>query len=490
MKIKTIYIKGMTCVSCESIIKEEVSKLPGIKKVWVSVKKGQADIEYDERMDFDLIKDKIDSLGYSASFDKNSKTSACVNKKEKVTGTQWFYSLLIVLGFFLGYKLLQGLGLFNWVDVDPSNISYSVAILVGIVASMSTCLAVVGAVVISFGAKYESKGTKFEKSVKPHLLFHLGRIVTFFVLGGVLGLLGNWLNVSTSFISVFTIIIAIVLAWLGLNILGVTPSMTKYGIRMPKSIMKYWDRVNSSNNSYSPLILGGLTFFLPCGFTQSMQFFAVTTGSFWQGGLTLVMFAIGTLPILLLLGITTSKLKNMKFVVLKKAIGFVVILFAVYTMFTGLALAGLNINFFSGSGVESEISANEQIIRMNVDYSGFTPNVFNVKKGIPVKWIINGKKLTGCTNEIIIPSLGIKKKLIPGENVLIFTPTRAGTLNFSCWMGMVRGKFIVSDDKVSSAFTPQAAIASTGVDLNLGSTCGSSCDGSCGGGCGSSSCGN
>ena len=446
IKTKIIHIKGMTCVSCESIIKDEIKGFPGVEKIKVSVKKETAEISHDaeKKLDFNLIIDKINSLGYHASFEKISKADACINRKEKATGKQWFYSLLVVLGFYIAYKLLQRAGIFNWVDVDPNNISFGVAVLVGIVASMSTCLAVVGAVVISFAAKNESKGSKFERSVKPHLLFHLGRILTFFVLGGILGLLGNLLNISTSFISIFTIIIAIILAWLGLNILGLTPSMTKFGIRMPKSVIKHWEKVNNSNHSSAPLILGGLTFFLPCGFTQSMQFFAVTTGSFWQGGLTLALFAIGTVPVLLALGITTSKLKNMNFVVLKKAIGFVVILFALYTLSTGFALAGLNLNFFSNDGVQSQVNDTEQIIQMNVDYSGFTPNVFNIKKGVPVAWVINGEKLTGCTNRIIVPSLSIEKSLIPGKNVIRFTPNKEGVINFSCWMGMVRGKFVVS----------------------------------------------
>lgn len=80
---------------------------------------------------------------------------------------------------------------------------------------------------------------------------------------------------------------------------------------------------------------------------------------------------------------------------------------------------------------------------MDVGASSFSPNVFTLKAGVPVRWIINGKNLSGCTNEIIVPDLNISKKLIRGENVLTFTPIQKGTINFSCWMGMVRGKFIV-----------------------------------------------
>ncbi len=51
--------------------------------------------------------------------------------------------------------------------------------------------------------------------------------------------------------------------------------------------------------------------------------------------------------------------------------------------------------------------------------------------------------MSGCTNELIMPSYGIDKKFKYGENVIEFTPKAAGEIKFSCWMRMVWGKFIV-----------------------------------------------
>lgn len=67
------------------------------------------------------------------------------------------------------------------------------------------------------------------------------------------------------------------------------------------------------------------------------------------------------------------------------------------------------------------------------------------KKGVPVRWVIKGDNITGCTNKIIIPSLGISQALNAGDNIVRFTPNKAGEIPFSCWMGMVRGKFVVSE---------------------------------------------
>jgi len=85
----------------------------------------------------------------------------------------------------------------------------------------------------------------------------------------------------------------------------------------------------------------------------------------------------------------------------------------------------------------------EQIAETKLTYNGFEPAVLKIKKGVPVKFIIKGEQVSGCTNRIIIPAFNITKNISYGENVIKFTPTKTGTIDFSCWMGMVRGKFIV-----------------------------------------------
>lgn len=80
---------------------------------------------------------------------------------------------------------------------------------------------------------------------------------------------------------------------------------------------------------------------------------------------------------------------------------------------------------------------------MRVASWGFQPKVLKIKKDIPVKWIIKGDQITGCTEKIIVPELNIAKTLNSGDNIIMFTPNQLGEIPFSCAMGMVRGKFIV-----------------------------------------------
>jgi len=438
-KCRTRYIKGMKCVSCESIIADELKEVDGVIVHEVSSKKQTAILSSEKDIDIKHIEAKLAKLGYSASFDSNQPEA----KKSKATAEQWFWSFAVVGVLYLIYRLFSFIDL-GFGGTDLSNVSYGVAFLIGIVASMSTCLAVVGAVVVSFAAKFEARGNFFETNIKPHILFHAGRMLTFFVLGGLLGYIGSWFSLSGTFMGWFTIAIAIILGWLGLQVMGLAPSLTSVGLHMPKGIMKYWNKLKESDHPLSPMLLGGITFFLPCGFTQSMQLFAVASGSAWVGAMTLLLFALGTAPILLGIGIATTRFKNMRSAIFTNAIGIVVMLFAFYTLSSGLAVAGVSLDFTDRANATQAVAVNNvQEINMTVDLNGFSPNVFKLKKGVPVRWVINGKQVSGCTSEIISPQLNIDKKLVKGVNVVEFTPTQTGTIGFSCWMGMVRGQFIV-----------------------------------------------
>ena len=137
----------------------------------------------------------------------------------------------------------------------------------------------------------------------------------------------------------------------------------------------------------------------------------------------------------------------------------------------GLALTGNSINFntqgtvlASGlpsngtdtltpttSGAASNVSATSngpgyQVINMDVTGAGYSPNSFVLKAGVPVKWVINGKEITSCNGSITVPAYKLNFNIKQGEQTIEFTPPKAGTIQWSCWMGMIQGSFIVRDD--------------------------------------------
>ncbi|MFA5925874.1 MAG: sulfite exporter TauE/SafE family protein [Parcubacteria group bacterium] len=367
----------------------------------------------------------------------------------------WLKAFLTVIAVLILYRAIQLSGWFGGIGAYGDRISLGISFLIGIAASFSSCLVVAGGIVVAFSEKYKSseKNSVWSGALQPNLKFHVGRILTFFVLGGLLGLFGGKLNLGGNFISAYTTLIAVVMAWLGLNILGFVPPISSLGIRMPKFLVRYWGKLEESEHKTAPYFLGGITFFLPCGFTQSMQIFALASGSFLAGAFAMSAFALGTMPVLLALGAATSLAKLEKMAFVSKAAGIMVILFAVYTFSSGFAIWSVkndvpekipvpNQKMSKGVNDSSSFGA-AQNIEMKITSRGFEPSVLRVKNNIPVRFSINGDEATGCTSKIVIPGFGIAEDIKKGDNVIEFTPTKAGPIPFSCWMGMVRGKFIV-----------------------------------------------
>lgn len=478
---KTYKINGMHCVSCEINIQDQLKNIPGIEDTKVSHKTGVLEINTSDKYNEYLLKEAVAKLGFSIgdkSENKNKQTSLFKNIAQTV---------LIFLGVWLVFFVITSFEIANLVPSSENNTSLLAALLIGIVASLSTCLALTGGIIMGFSAKTkieEGKSVIFTRA-KPQILFHIGRLGGFFLLGGLLGLFGELINFSLSAMAILVFAVSLVMFYLGLNIMGLVPNITSLGFHLPKGLALKIKKYETAEHALAPVLIGALTFFLPCGFTQSMQLAAIASGSFLGGAMTMTFFALGTLPVLFAVGFGSSYAQIEKFSILKKVIGSVIIFFALYSFNNALVLSGSAYTLTMFTATESEakqealINQDEQVIRMDIDYT-FKQREFKIVKDIPVRWEINAINLTGCSNEVIIPRLGLTTgKLKDGINILEFTPTQSGILPFSCWMGMISGRFIVVDspDDLSKATSnPIQAVSAS--ESPKEKTCGGSCGGS------------
>jgi len=198
-------------------------------------------------------------------------------------------------------------------------------------------MAVVGGLLLSMSATFAKEGDK----VKPQLMFHSGRIVSFFILGGVIGAIGSAFTLSSTATFILSLVIGIVMLILGLNLLDVFPWAKRLQPSMPRFIAKYAHGVSKYNHTLTPLLVGVVTFFLPCGFTQSMQLYALSTGGFLTGGLTMLAFALGTLPVLALISFSSFSIRNSsKAGIFFKTAGLIVIQFALFNLINSLVVLG------------------------------------------------------------------------------------------------------------------------------------------------------
>ncbi|MBU1071235.1 sulfite exporter TauE/SafE family protein [Patescibacteria group bacterium] len=448
MRKKTVYVSGMHCTSCEILLEKKIKEVKGVVSCQAHHKNGSVEVEVEGKFPYGQIKKAVQNCDYEL-VDK-----ALIKRSGKRNSRADYYEIAVLFGLFasLGYILFK-LELARFIPSLGSKTGLLTVFLIGVIASVSSCLALVGGIVASLGGgKSDNEGDqdRLFHRILPQIYFHLGRVASFVILGGVLGLVGSKINYSFTFAGYLTILVSVIMLYIGLQILNMTPSITKLGFHLPKGVYNKIDKLQENSNPLTPSIIGALTFFLPCGFTQSAQVIAMASGDFLSGAAIMGIFALGTLPVLSSVGIGSVMARKSKFAIFHKVAGVWVVLFALYSFNSGLVLAGFtsplsylgSTNKLGTAGVVKDV----QVIKMDVDYS-FKPTKFKIKKGVPVRWEINGINISGCTDEVIIPKLGISSgKLKKGLNVVEFTATKEGVLPFSCWMGMVGGQFIVTDD--------------------------------------------
>ena len=337
----TLHIKGMHCQACILLTELEATEVPYITYARSDLKHHTIEVEGDlagkspEAIAAELT-EVLRPHGYTVSVDGFDKLTA---------GKQWAdfqLAVPIALAFMAGFVLLQKLGLVNL--VPGGSVTYGTAFIIGVVASLSTCMAVVGGLLLSMSATFAKEGDK----VRPQVLFHIGRLVSFFVLGGVIGALGSafTLNAVASF--VLSLVIAAVMLILGVNLLGVFHWSKRLQPAMPKFLARHAYGASKLNHTLTPFVVGVATFFLPCGFTQSMQIYTLSTGSFLQGALTMGAFALGTLPVLSAVSFSSFSIHNKSYAgIFFKTAGLVVILFALYNLMNSLVVIGLIQPLFS-----------------------------------------------------------------------------------------------------------------------------------------------
>jgi sulfite exporter TauE/SafE/copper chaperone CopZ len=446
-KVK-LKIHGMHCASCEVLIERKFKRISGVEKVHVSHHNGKAELFCSSDPNIRELDSLVKEDGYRVSLWENHH-QVVHPETHKNTWKDYFQMGGIFLVIVSAYYILRQFDLLPTIAISE-HMSYGVVFLIGLFAAVSTCIAVVGGLLLAVAEKHNELHPELTgiQKFRPHIYFNAGRVVGYTAFGAAVGGLGSVITLSPQFNGYLTLLVSIVMLLLGFQLLHLFPWLRRFSPKMPKFIGHKIHDLSGKESKGAPFVLGAATFFLPCGFTQALQLYVLASGDWKVGALTMLVFSLGTLPALISLSAITSFAKGAFQRHFLKFAGVLVVLLAIFNINNGLALAGINVDLASafksnGSAESNSVSTSQivdgkQIVDMTVSGYSYTPSKFTVVQGVPVEWRIDGRNAVGCGQVLVMPTLGVSKYLSPeGITTITFTPTETGTIPFNCSMGMM-----------------------------------------------------
>jgi len=483
LQTQTFRIDGMTCVNCQNKIEKKLKNTTGVETAAVDYSTGTTTVTFNASIiTFDRIKTVIEQLNYKV-LDRDAKTPII-----KIIGT-----LFIIFVLFILLRMFSTSNLAAAFPVAQTGMGYGMVFIIGLITSVH-CIAMCGGINLSQTLRVETKEKvtiKKEKredsgrpllsfSLFPSILYNAGRVISYTAVGIVVGALGSVITISERFRGVVILLAGIFMLVLGINMLGLFPSLRRF-LRLPKIFTKKDDEQQQKTNR-GPLVVGLLNGFMPCGPLQAMQLYALSTGSPVRGGISMFLFCIGTVPLMFALGAASGILSGVKGLSRR-------------VMYAGAILvAAMGLVMFSNgwnlAGFKSPLDKVAAVFNPSKNSSGnesdaFTPVIQNgaqvvnstllpnrypaivVQQGIPVRWIINAPQgsISGCNNRFFIREYGIEHTFKYGENVIEFLPEKTGRFSYSCWMGMIRSSITVVAEGESAADVQEQSIKPAGVDI-------------------------
>lgn len=425
MKKRYIKIKGIHCEHCVVTIQRALREHPAIHTV--SIRNDIAEISYDEELDAAELVKIITDAGYFTE-----ERLICENRnllRDRIRVTEFFLILFCILGIAMGLRALLGFNIFNLIPTIDSSVTYGMLVATGALTSIH-CVGMCGAINLTAASGQE-------RSWKRPFLYNIGRVLSYTVIGGVVGLLGRAFSISPCLSGSIILLAAVVMFLMALRMLGILDFRLPYHVSLP----------TQNRNSFVIGLLNGL---MPCGPLQAMQLYALSTGSMLMGAASMFLFAIGTVPMMLVVGLFANVLRGKGRIWINKIAAILILVLSISMMSRGMSTLGIHLSQSTQNEWEDYLAATiegeEQVVEFDLTYSSYADIV--VQKDIPVRMIIHVDEqyLTGCNGEVMSSDFAFDQELQVGDNEIVFTPTEEGTYTYTCWMNMIKNTIQVVDD--------------------------------------------
>lgn len=451
-------IYGMTCHSCEVLILQKFGQIAGIEKAYAHYKEGRAEIYCSQEPSISQLEEALKELNFGVVLwndrEKNVPDTLKVRSSNKDL-LKFLPIILLIAGVYLIFIKSNFASQIK--NVDSTN--FLVIFITGLTVGGLTCLAVQGGLLASVIAEREEESA-MGKGTAKHAMYATGaflisKYIAYVALGFFLGAFGGALNIGGRAQTIMQLAAGLYMIAVALNLLNIHPIFRYVIIQPPRFLTRMVRNQSKSKDLFAPSLLGAMTIFIPCGTTIAMEALAISSANAFVGAAIMAAFILGTMPLFFGIGVITSVMGEAFKTKFLKLAAVAVIYLGINSINGSMVALGSPLTLQSisenVSAVLSKGSANadktkdadlvtSQIAEINVTSYGYSPNRIRVKKNQPVKLVLKSKDAYSCASAFRIPSLKIARNLQPdGEEIIEFTPTRAGNIVFACSMGMYRG---------------------------------------------------
>ena len=211
-------------------------------------------------------------------------------------------------------------------------------ISIAFLGSFGHCIGMCGGIVVAYSTiKINPKSSKVSQSV-AHLLYSLGRVLTYSILGAMFGALGGVVTYSNNANGALLIVAGIVMILAGLSLMGKIKFLTliEHSFSSSSLYKNAFKSVLNSKSNLSFFILGMLNGLLPCGFVYFFAITAASTADPLYGAMVMAIFGLSTIPAMFGLGFLTTLTSATSFRNMMMSLSSIaVILYGAYTIYNG-----------------------------------------------------------------------------------------------------------------------------------------------------------
>ena len=210
-KQTTWYIAGMYCPHCDQAVLKAVSGLDGLTEAQADYHKGTLTAEWDSSMLSEkVLIEHLAEAGYTVK-----------PQKGNLTALQRFLQIVLMLAVLTGLFALLALtpirSILSAFPVARAGMSLGALFVLGLMTSLH-CVAMCGGINLAQSAGAVQAGNKVSWA---NLLYNGGRLISYTVLGGIVGAIGSVFRLSIPVQAAIQILAAVFMALMSLNLLDI-----------------------------------------------------------------------------------------------------------------------------------------------------------------------------------------------------------------------------------------------------------------------------